>query len=34
MIIVVLDDLYKLLDESVEENPPITIKEGSIIKLV
>ncbi|MDD4027722.1 MAG: DNA mismatch repair protein MutS [Bacilli bacterium] len=30
--VVVLDDLYKLLDESIEENPPITIKEGSIIK--
>ncbi len=27
-----LDELYKLLDESIYENPPISIKEGYIIK--
>ena len=27
-----LQDLYKLLDESIYENPPITIKEGYLIK--
>ena len=30
--VTVLDDLYILLDKSIDENPPITIKEGSIIK--
>ena len=28
----VLDDIYKLLEESIYENPPITVKEGYIIK--
>ena len=28
----VLDDLYNLLEESIYENPPVTIKEGYIIK--
>ena len=27
-----LDDLYKLLEESIYENPPITLKEGYLIK--
>ncbi len=27
-----LDDLYNLLDKSIYENPPVTIKEGYIIK--
>ncbi|MDD3048503.1 MAG: DNA mismatch repair protein MutS [Bacilli bacterium] len=27
-----LDDLYKLLDASINENPPLTIKEGYLIK--
>ncbi len=30
--VTVLNELYDLLDLSIEENPPITIKEGSIIK--
>ena len=29
----VLEDVYKLIDESIMEDPPITIKEGGIIKL-
>ncbi len=28
----VLDDLYRLLEESIMEEPPLTIKEGGIIK--
>ena len=28
-----LDDIYKLIEESIIEDPPITIKEGGIIKL-
>lgn len=27
-----LDDVYKLIDKSIEENPPISITEGNIIK--
>lgn len=27
-----LEDIYDLIDKSIEENPPITIKEGGIIK--
>ena len=27
-----LDDLYKLLDESIYENPPVSLKEGYLIK--
>ena len=29
----VLDDIYKLIDKSIVEDPPMTIKEGGIIKL-
>ena len=28
-----LQDIYGLIDKSIEEDPPMTIKEGGIIKL-
>ena len=31
-IIETFDDLYTLLDKSIYENPPITLKEGYLIK--
>ncbi len=30
--LITLDDLYKLLDESINEDAPITLREGSLIK--
>ena len=29
-----LDDIYSLLCKSISENPPITLKDGGIIKKV